>query len=115
MPKSATELLEDARPQTDEELGTELPASEESNISQFVKPKKKKPPSRTTKMEKEATQSDDENEETEKTLDKEKETEDFVIEKIVNNQVNKSRNHKYAEYGEPLYYIRWYGVVKSAL
>lgn len=40
-PKSAKELVEDKRPQTDEELGTELPTNEQSNINQLAKPKSK--------------------------------------------------------------------------
>ena len=38
-----------------------------------------------------------------------RETEDFVIDKIVNHRVNRSRNHEYAKYGENLYPVRWYG------
>lgn len=39
--KTAEELVEDTRPKVDEELGTELPTNEQSNINQLVKPKSK--------------------------------------------------------------------------
>lgn len=41
MPKSADEILYDKWPQTDEELGSEVPVDEQSNIYQLVKPKRK--------------------------------------------------------------------------
>ena len=36
-------------------------------------------------------------------------TEEFVIDKIVNHKINRSRRHRYAKAGEPLYLVRWYG------
>lgn len=40
----------------------------------------------------------------------EKETEEFVIDEIVNHRTKKSRNHQYDAYGEPLYCVRLYGL-----
>lgn len=50
---------------------------------------------------------------TEGETDDEKETEEFVINKVVNHRTNKSRNHQYADYGEPLYRVRWFRVKPS--
>lgn len=36
-------------------------------------------------------------------------TEEFVMDKIVNDRINRSRNHAYAQYGDILYRTRWYG------
>ena len=36
-------------------------------------------------------------------------TTEFVIDKIVEHQVNKSRRHRYAKHGETLYRVRWHG------
>lgn len=35
--------------------------------------------------------------------------EEFVIDKIVNHRIQKSREHNYAEHGEPLYRVWLYG------
>lgn len=51
-----------------------------------------KPPSRLAEVKKEATESDDEPDEAEANPKTRKETEDFVIDKIVNHRVKKSRN-----------------------
>ena len=40
-------------------------------------------------------------------------TEEFVIDKIVNHKINRSRRHRYAKAGEPLYRVRWYGSKKK--
>lgn len=35
--------------------------------------------------------------------------EQFIIDKIVDHRINRSRRHRYARAGEPLYRARWYG------
>lgn len=35
--------------------------------------------------------------------------EDFVIEKIVDHDINTSRWHRYAKVTKALYHVRWYG------
>ena len=47
------------------------------------------------------------NDETEK--EDEHPTEEFVIHKIIDHKINRSRRHRYAKAGEPLYRVRWYG------
>lgn len=91
-------------PQNDEEPGTEVPVSEEANINQSVKPKRKQP-DKPTEVEGQPTESDHELEDK---PEEEKETEWIVIDEIVNHRIDKSRNHNYAEYGEPLYHVQWY-------
>ena len=36
-------------------------------------------------------------------------TEEFVIDKVVDHKLNKNRRHKFANVGEPLFLVRWYG------
>ena len=36
-------------------------------------------------------------------------TEEFVIDKVVDHKLNKNRRHKFANVGEPLFRVRWYG------
>lgn len=59
MLRSADELLEDTRPQTDKELGTGVPISEEANMNELVT-QKKKPPTKQTEVEEQQSDSDDE-------------------------------------------------------
>ena len=43
-------------------------------------------------------------------ISNEDDTEEFVMDKIVNHRINKSKKHRYAEVGEQLYRIRWYNL-----
>ena len=36
-------------------------------------------------------------------------TEEFVIDKVVDHKLNKNRRHKFVNVGEPLFRVRWYG------
>lgn len=40
---------------------------------------------------------------------KEDRSDNFVIDKIVSDRINRSHNHKYADQGKKLYHVRWYG------
>ena len=46
--------------------------------------------------------------------DKVSDTEEFTVEKVVDNKRNRSRKYRYAKYGETLFRVIWYGYAASA-
>ena len=107
-PKPATVREVDAilRPIPNAELDKDYPKSEEENRLDLTTPVPSKGPNKpVTPVLKETPKTPT----PEVVEENEVPTEEFVIDDIISHMVNKSRRHQYANKGETLYRVRWYG------
>ena len=107
-PKPATVREVDAilRPILNAELDKDYPKSEEENRLDLTTPVPSKGPNKpVTPVLKETPKTPT----PEVVEENEVPTEEFVIDDIISHMVNKSRRHQYANKGETLYRVRWYG------